>query len=108
MDQEGTGAAAGGASLGPTTYEFWYRHWSKVYGTGYTDWRALYGNAAEEKWHEVPPDFHARMKADIETTYARDFVRLFGSIAGTTAVCVLVAVALIRLFLASTKYIPIP
>lgn len=109
MDQEGAGAAAGGASSRPADPKDWYRwYYAQVYGSGCTDWRALYGNAADDKWHEVPPDLHARMKADIETTYARDLVRLFGSIAGTTAVCVLVAVALIRLFLASTKYIPIP
>lgn len=116
MDQEGASAAAGGAGPDPTSYEFWYRHWSRVYGTGSTDWRALYGNAAEEKWHEWSASDSDEMnriyrqgkRVDRLAMYARDFVRLFGSIAGMTVVCVLVAVALIRLFLASTKYIPIP
>lgn len=101
MGQEGAGAAAGGASLGPT-YEFWYRHWSRVYGTGYTDWRALYGNAAEEKWHE----WSASDSDEMNRIY-RQGKRLdrLAMIAKQIAIGVTVT-ALVWLFFSGTTYVP--
>lgn len=103
MGQEGQGAAAGGASSRPADPKDWYRwYYAQVYGTEWTDWRALYGNAAEKKWHE----WSASDSDEMNRIY-RQGKRLdrLAMIAKQIAIGVTVT-ALVWLFFSGTTYVP--